>query len=450
MNRFSWIILALVVMIPGAAGLCWGHFQKRAETERIAQAAKAVADAPSADEYLALYNQWSQLTPTQKFENPWGQGQYGGPEIQRRLRQDQELRLEADLPDLDAGVKSYPSLLAEVLYGERWQDYLAEYQNRRETRALVAIASVIILAAAGLLFFAGVVKFYVLHYLHKEQEPQQQETPPARPRTKSEKRIESADTESQDGGKELKECDLLDDSEETESRPTCNPGYFESVMTRQRRPEPSGTPYIMPVSEPAAAVNAASVIKPSLPADKSSYFGWAMDSEEADTAVTTLMTTHPVTSGLSELTEEVSAIRQFAAAQQDQMRKLQDGYDWMIIRRFCMRIIRCIDNLDDRLAKLGSDDDVLRGCLEDIRDELIFSLESSGVEQYKPDLHISFKGLEKYAEALHQRIPAPDPSLAGAIAEILRPGYQYLISDDDVKIVRCAQVKLYDSVETEA
>jgi molecular chaperone GrpE (heat shock protein) len=81
---------------------------------------------------------------------------------------------------------------------------------------------------------------------------------------------------------------------------------------------------------------------------------------------------------------------------------------------------------------------------------LIFALESSGVEQFSPNVKTPFKGLEKYVEAVHQRVPVSNADWAGTIAEIVRPGYQYLINDDEVKIVRCAQVKLYDAAETEA
>ena len=180
---------------------------------------------------------------------------------------------------------------------------------------------------------------------------------------------------------------------------------------------------------------------------KEPYFGWAVE-PDGETELDTLMTTEPLTKELTELTEEVSAIRHFAAQQQDQMRKLQDGYDWMIIRRFCLRIIRCIDNIDDRVVRLYEQGEEAAVYLEDIRDELVFSLEASGIEQFGPDLKAPFKGLEKYAEAVRERIFTEESELVGCIAEVARPGYQYLVNDDDVKIVRCAQVKLYESKQT--
>jgi len=457
MNRMNWIILALVLVIPGAAGLGWGHLQKRSIETQTAEAIKAVSDAPSAEEYLAMYNQWFELTPAQKVENPWGQGQYGGPDIQKRLRQDQSLRFTADLPDLDTGLKSYPQQLADVLYGVGWDQHLAEFQQQRERRDLITTVSVISASAGVLIFCGGLIKCLLALLLKKKQGESsdlsqsvtvtQKNKSSAQPKAAAKEKKHKKDTPPV-----VDRPDTADAKKEhpaSEDKPAHHRGYFESVTANEKRPKPATSSQTSPVS--AAIAAAVSVLDPAPVSDGESYFGWAMEPEEENIAISTMMTTKPVVKhGLTELTEEVSAIRQYAVAQQDQMRKLQDGYDWVIIRRFCLRVIRCIDNLDDQMSRLEEKDQVLMTCMEDIRDELIFALESSGVEQFQPDLNTPFKGLEKYAEAIRQRIPAPDASQAGTIAEIIRPGYQYLISDDDVKIVRCAQVKLYDMAETEA
>ena len=451
MSRMNWIIVSSLLIIPGLAGLGWGHLHHRDITRQTAFAVQAVSTSPSADEYLEMYEQWSQLTPAQKAENPWGQGSFGGPEIQKRLRQDQSLRLEADLPELDAGLKSYPTQLADVLYGSAWTQRLADYQRQREKHAFIQVISAILSFAGGLLLCGGLIQGLVSVTLRKKGDPQSGESQPAAPRRQGHCAADITPERKQSQAVAAETpIDTSDSACDLDLDPGSSPdgGYFGSVMGQQKRTGQSRTTHTLPAREDTAA--SGSRAGSASTSDKESYFGWAMDSEEESSAVATMMTTEPVTHGLSELTEEVSAIRQYAAAQQDQMRKLQDGYDWMIVRRFCLRIIRCIDNLDDRRTRLGDDEQDLQACLEDIRDELVFALESSGVEQYQPDLNAPFKGLEKYAEAVRQRIPAPDASLAGTIAQIVRPGYQYLISDDDVKIVRCAQVKLYDAAETEA
>jgi len=157
---------------------------------------------------------------------------------------------------------------------------------------------------------------------------------------------------------------------------------------------------------------------------------------------TTLEHSKPLENGLKELTQHISAIREYAAQQQNRMEKLQDGYDWNIIRTFCLRIIRCIDNLENRIAQL-SERNVETAQLEEVRDELVFALESSGVEQFKPQLNSDYRGQEKKAEAVKDRHSCDDPNMPGKIAEVIKPGYQYVIDEENVKVVRMAQVKLF-------
>jgi molecular chaperone GrpE (heat shock protein) len=156
----------------------------------------------------------------------------------------------------------------------------------------------------------------------------------------------------------------------------------------------------------------------------------------------TIEQANPLGNTLKELTQQVSAIREYAASQQNRVEKLQDGYDWGIIRTFCLRVIRCVDNLENRLATLPKGDSAVSH-LEEIKDELLFALESSGVEQFQPELNSEFHGQEKIAEALKEKQPAKRPEQAGRIARVIRPGYRYLIDDENYRVVRTAQVKLY-------
>ncbi|MCG8701580.1 MAG: nucleotide exchange factor GrpE, partial [Bacteroidales bacterium] len=153
----------------------------------------------------------------------------------------------------------------------------------------------------------------------------------------------------------------------------------------------------------------------------------------------------PVNETLQALSDQISAIRQYASSQQDRVEKLQSGYDWNIIRTFCVRVIRCIDNLETRITRC--DDDTLAQELGEVHDELLFSLESSGVEQFAPELNSSFCGQERVAEAVKEKEPCTDTTLKGCIAQVVKPGYQYVIDDDNVKIVRTARVKLYGDTQ---
>jgi molecular chaperone GrpE (heat shock protein) len=150
----------------------------------------------------------------------------------------------------------------------------------------------------------------------------------------------------------------------------------------------------------------------------------------------------PINNTLSELTEQVAAIREYASNQQDRVKKLQEGYDWNIIKTFCLRVIRCIDNLESRIGRL-SKQSVKTPNLEEIRDELVFALESSGVERFEPEINSDYRGQEKMAEAIKEKEHCDDPNLTGKIAKVVRPGYQYCIDEENVKVVRTAQVKLF-------
>lgn len=150
----------------------------------------------------------------------------------------------------------------------------------------------------------------------------------------------------------------------------------------------------------------------------------------------------PLSNTLKELAQQVSAIREYAASQQNRVEKLQDGYDWTIIRTFCLRVIRCIDNLENRITRLTGDEEAAAQ-LDEVKDELLFALESSGIEQFRPEIQSDYRGQEKLAEAVKEKEITGDSDQIGKIAKVIRPGYRYIIDEESCKIVRTAQVKLY-------
>lgn len=150
----------------------------------------------------------------------------------------------------------------------------------------------------------------------------------------------------------------------------------------------------------------------------------------------------PINNTLSELAQQVAAIREYASSQQDRVKKLQEGYDLNIIKNFCLRVIRCIDNLESCISRQSEQNNDTTH-LKEARDELLFALESSGVEQFEPEINSDYRGQEKQAEAVKDKVCCDDPSLAGKIAKVIKPGYQYFIDEDNVKVVRPAMVKLF-------
>jgi hypothetical protein len=171
-------------------------------------------------------------------------------------------------------------------------------------------------------------------------------------------------------------------------------------------------------------------------------------SSTKEIATTTLSKAESIEKNLEEACRQIWAIREYAAKQQERMERLQDGYDWNIIGNFCLRVIRCVDNLEDRLAELA-----VAGCdsshLQALRDELLFAMESSGVERFEVDPGSDFRGQEHRLKAQTQREVTRDPQLIGKVALVVRPGYQCYISEDITKTVRPAEVRVYGETSVE-
>jgi hypothetical protein len=157
-----------------------------------------------------------------------------------------------------------------------------------------------------------------------------------------------------------------------------------------------------------------------------------------------LQKTDAITKNITDLTEQVCAIREYAAKQQEHLTKLQDGYDWNIIKNFCLRVIRCIDNLDDRISELVESGENTKHLLA-VRDELGFILESNGVEPFGAKIGSDYRGQENRLQVLNERDETDETNLVGKIAQVVRPGYQCRVNDEFTKIVRPAHVRLYGS-----
>ncbi len=439
-----WLTWALLALLPGLTGWCIVLTQRQIQQNRTDSYREI--SRQEKEEFLRMYEEWNRLSAQEKADNPWGSGPYGGPEIQKRLRSRQEERLMADLPELLAE-QTFPSELGDILYGPGWKQRVQKYQKQIEYQEILSIFSTILLAAGVLVLFIGTLVWLVgavraaAEKSGSEDCSAEMDDDGAGRASEGTAEQTSADQQPrqdkevflfpQRSASDRKPAGAVSGSQSSDISPKPEPKEPAADLSGGKRVR-TDKPAVVPAKTDdlqTAARTAAAVLTEPEPA-------------AADPILASLMAPIPVVKGLSEISEQMSAIREFAAEQQNQVRKFQDGYDWMLIKRFCLRIIRCIDNLEDRIRQLqNANQDV--STLKDIRDEILFALESSGVEQYEPEIGLEYKGLERYAESVREKKENDDPAKSGCIAEVIRPGYQYLINDEEVKIVRCAQVKLY-------
>lgn len=142
-----------------------------------------------------------------------------------------------------------------------------------------------------------------------------------------------------------------------------------------------------------------------------------------------------------DMLSQVSSLRDYLAKQQSMVKRFQDGYDWTVLKNFCQRIIRCIDDVEKRMNSADEVTDDHRQDLDMIYDQLVFALDGSGIEQFKPEIDTPYSGQEKIAEVVGK-----DPSEKGEpghISKVVNPGYIFYIDDEHRKLIRPAKVRLF-------
>ena len=472
--RIKLVILGLALLLAGAAALNWSLAEKREEQKQAAF--YRLKYASELDENLKQYNEWLQLPPEERSQLPWGQDEYGKTETEVDLRQEQQERLKADLDRLAAGEgDAYP--FADILYGENWQEELRKYKSQKEMKEFILAGSIVCIFAGGAIFawclllwttrlvirvLSRLKKFFADFFRNREETADKQPTradakedekssehrqKPYEPRNpvRDALRQSSGPLRDKQQIQLKKRSKILISSgwhnfEGSPSEPCLNNSAKEAESAPEADRLASGPQKIAVLLSDENPVESKESLK--VRTEGLNLNTIQLNDSAQDVQQGTLEHSEPLGNSLRELTQQVSAIREYACQQQDRVEKLQDGYDWNIIRNFCLRVIRCIDNLEKRINRL-SKQDIETVDLKEVRDELLFALESSGVEQFEPEVNSDYRSQEGYAEAVKDREYSEDTNMTGKIAKVIRPGYQYVIDEKNIRVVRAAQVKLY-------
>lgn len=431
------LILGLIFLLVGAGMYFWTIAGKQQQKQQ----SKVSHKFTETDDYIKQYQQWLQLPPEQRAEAPPVLEKLRKDKTNDQIRAEQQARLKADIDKLATGEIAV-NPLADILYGDNWQNEVSEYKKRNEFNDYVLTSSLMCIIMGGSIYTWWILLWAARSVIKgssrlrrliadRYSNPEDVED--------DESIIAAVKDLQQDQGKKKthekqnkseKHSDVLADTNR-QSTAQAKSGFKAAEKLAYKVKKTNGTEKINKLLSDEKDP----VPKVKLPVLKTAT-KWGGQRSETDEHA------KPINSAINELTEQVSAIREYAACQQDRLEKLQDGYDWNIIRTFCLRVIRCIDNLEIRINQLG-EEEAKALHLEEVRDELIFALESSGIEQFEPEIESEYRGQEKFAEAVKDKQKSKNPDHTGKIAQVIRPGYQYFINEDNVKVVRPAQVKLY-------
>jgi len=145
---------------------------------------------------------------------------------------------------------------------------------------------------------------------------------------------------------------------------------------------------------------------------------------------------------LASIDSQLAALRDYAATQQETLVRYQQGFNWVITKDLCKRIIRCLDDIEgykraDGLTPLHSEH------LETIYDQLLFALDSCGVEQVRIEPGTPYDSVRKEVE-LVGKDTAPNDESRGKVSYVL-PGYGLYTSDSDKpRSIRDIQVRVFE------
>ena len=459
--RKKFVILGLVLLLAGSVMLGGVLVEERKQQQRAANY-ESNRDLETG-EFLEQYNEWMQSFPEEPAQLPFELDGYGKSEKEAQLRQKQQERLQADLGKLAAGeMDVYP--FADLLYGADWQSELNKYKKRKELSEFVLTGSIVCISMGGTIF-AWYLLLWLGRFLVKYLSDLKKHLPDVLKRLTKVRKEKPAETDTEKDEEEQEQEQQKNQRQsqlEKQSKVFRNSGKRNSKLnenqaalstksaSRSDKQDRRGAKKRLGTYSDNNAEKIAVLLSDEESVDSIARLEDSLKAqteqleERTAQSVQQAIMEHskPLDSTLKDLAQQVSAIREYAACQQERVEKLQDGYDWNIIKTFCLRIIRCIDNLENRISQLSG-----KGAktehLEDIRDELIFALESSGIEQFEPEINSDYRGQEKYAEAVKNKQLCDKSKQKGKIAKVIRPGYQYFINEDNIKVIRSAQVKLF-------
>ena len=477
------LITGFIFTLAGASTLSWLSWRET-RWQKLRQQYRAKYAAAFTD-YLHEYNQRLELPENQRDKLPWESDDNQANITFEQLNKTQHERFVADLDRLGS-LEPHLYPLARVMYGDDWQEKLQQHNRKDELEKVFFAGSVICCSVGGALALSS-LSGICISKISTERRRRVLQVKPNDSKQQAAS-IEQSESAEEEKSEKISLAGILDchsySSDHAQDTATADEEKAEQPVAANQQVSGSGdsTKNLYTDKESLEQKESRQTVRVKLAeilgrkknkADDSDNtpFGSEPQGRRQDSffdsyrsvtqakdninrsakkfskearAAKKIAEQQPdlLNDTLNRLTEEVAAIRQHAGQQDDRVKKLQEGHDWNIIRNFGLRVIRCVDNLDRRINILSENGHPTEH-LEEIRDELLFALESSGLEQYEPQVRSDYRGQEKTAEAVKARQDTDEHDLRGRIADIVRCGYRYVVDDENFKVVRAAQVKLF-------
>lgn len=138
---------------------------------------------------------------------------------------------------------------------------------------------------------------------------------------------------------------------------------------------------------------------------------------------------------LSDMKSELSAVKEIAYQKDTQIKKYEDGYDYQILKNFINEIFKILDNID-------KNNENPQAVLEETKEDLLIMLENANIQKIDIKVGDTYSGNEKIAKVVSTQ-QTEDEDKLDTIASVSKNGYEYIIDDNQSKVLRVSEVSVY-------
>jgi len=139
-------------------------------------------------------------------------------------------------------------------------------------------------------------------------------------------------------------------------------------------------------------------------------------------------------SRIGEIENLLGTLKEFVAEQKQEIRRMQDGYDWSVVNGLCLGIIDVVDRIDEEISATSNKKEI--GRLVDIRGLLLIMLETHHVAELKPDDKKDYSALESDENMEIVFCDTEKDEEHGKVAKILQSSFIYEGSKGDNRVIQ--------------
>ncbi len=148
-----------------------------------------------------------------------------------------------------------------------------------------------------------------------------------------------------------------------------------------------------------------------------------------------------ISSRIGDIENLLGSLKEFVAEQKQEIRRMQDGYDWSVVNGLCLGIIEVLDSLDEEINSSSKEIEISR--LSDTRGLLLTMLESHHVAELKPDSKKDYSKFESDDNLEIIFCDSENDDEQGKISKILHSSFVYEGAQGDNRTIRRAKIEVY-------